>query len=573
MGAAIDDIVKRATARAVAPTTSSPFYLANQPEPDKPSFLSKLLYPVQTGLELVTRPAQAILAGGLAAVNDEDAGAAASEAWRGKNPTFGKDVLTEGFGMDPNKFSTTALGFAVDVLNPTDPLNYVGFGLTKLGRLNKLAKSAKVVDIAGGLTRVNRARAAEHGMFSALQFAGIPITPRAVNVAVGKGLDYTLGGIEQSRPFQAMRKVVGGRKYNERLLGEFPQDVRDAVVHFVKGNEADGVSGVVNVGNILHGLQKKHPKEMMDLASVTHELSGGDPDKAVNMLVNDVLELPLIKPLSPVERKQIYAQMKPYIESNQKISTEYGRLFAHQMQGATEALHATEWGVTHSGVIELKDLVKNFGEATPGDVMKTVMDDEQRDFWRAPPWATILLTWETPKQIRAESAFFDSEDSARHFIETELIPKTRKNPPYSGYDPRYPTRKMPKDPTKISYKTKRDALNVFIDWNSSIIDEAFSGPSARQPYDSFDNINHRFGLTGSRRVDTFAKALWWAMPAGSPFYLEDIDVEMLNATSPMIHNTDRRLTLPDYAEEQRLLEKQRDYYESRYYADEEEVPF
>jgi len=202
-----------------------------------------------------------------------------------------------------------------------------------------------------------------------------------------------------------------------------------------------------------------------------------------------------------------------------------------------------------------------------------LMDDEQRDFWRAPPWATILLTWETPKQIRAESAFFDSEDSARHFIETELIPKTRKNPPYSGYDPRYPTRKMPKDPTKISYKTKRDALNVFIDWNSSIIDEAFSGPSARQPYDSFDNINHRFGLTGSRRVDTFAKALWWAMPAGSPFYLEDIDVEMLNATSPMIHNTDRRLTLPDYAEEQRLLEKQRDYYESRYYADEEEVPF
>jgi hypothetical protein len=152
----------------------------------------------------------------------------------------------------------------------------------------------------------------------------------------------------------------------------------------------------------------------------------------------------------------------------------------------------------------------------------------------------------------------------------------KRNPPFSGYDPKYAQRKLPPDPTKISYRTKRDALNVFIDWNLGIIDEAFSGPTAKQPPDSFDNFNRMFDLEGRRQVDTFAKALWLAMPPGSPYYLEDINVEMLNETSPMRHNTDRYLTIPDYAEESRLLAKEAEYWEERYggiFPEEEEVPF
>lgn len=160
----------------------------------------------------------------------------------------------------------------------------------------------------------------------------------------------------------------------------------------------------------------------------------------------------------------------------------------------------------------------------------------------------------------------------------QCVRDSAQNPPYSGYDKSYYKRKAPKDPTQISYRTKRDALRVFIDWNASIIDDAFSGVSAKQPYDSFDNINHKFGIKGKRRVDTLAKALWWILPSGSPYYLEDIDVDILNETSPMRHNTDQYLTLPDYAEERRLLEQEQEYWESKYEGvlpehDDDPVPF
>lgn len=152
----------------------------------------------------------------------------------------------------------------------------------------------------------------------------------------------------------------------------------------------------------------------------------------------------------------------------------------------------------------------------------------------------------------------------------------RSNPPYSGYDANYPRRKHPKDPTKIAYQAKRDALNVFIDWNQPLIDDVFNGPSQKHPYDSFDNFNHLYGLKGKRRVDTFAKALWWAMPAGKPYYLEDIDVHLLNETSPIRHNASGQLlTIPDYAEERRLVEQEMQYLQDKYdiYGENDEAPF
>lgn len=139
-----------------------------------------------------------------------------------------------------------------------------------------------------------------------------------------------------------------------------------------------------------------------------------------------------------------------------------------------------------------------------------------------------------------------------------------RNPPYSGYDKGYFNKKSPADPTKISYRTKRDALNVFLDHNSTVVEEVFDGLTRGVP-DSYDNINHRFDLKGKRRVDNLAKALWWAMPTGSPYYLEDIDVHMLNDTPAMQANYQGLLLqIPDYVEESRLLAKEMAYYEDKY---------
>ena len=155
----------------------------------------------------------------------------------------------------------------------------------------------------------------------------------------------------------------------------------------------------------------------------------------------------------------------------------------------------------------------------------------------------------------------------------------RGNPPYSGYDPIYYRRKLPKDLYRISYKRKRDALNVFLDYNSTVVGD-YGGASQKHLPASFDAINHYYDLTGKRRVDTIAKAAWWALQqnADGKYYLADINVDLLNRTAPAIYNPrNLEFKLPDYVEEEELRKKESDYWEQ--YADvyegleDEEVPF
>ena len=152
-----------------------------------------------------------------------------------------------------------------------------------------------------------------------------------------------------------------------------------------------------------------------------------------------------------------------------------------------------------------------------------------------------------------------------------------KNPPYSGYDPAYFEKPLPADTHRLSYDTKRDALNVFLDYNRGVVDD-YGGESMKHSAESFEAINHRYDIKGKRRVDTIAKALWWALPAGSPYYLEDIDVNLLNDTAPAIFNPrGMNFQTPDYVEEARLLEQEGEYWLEKYgdveYPEEEEVPF
>ena len=166
----------------------------------------------------------------------------------------------------------------------------------------------------------------------------------------------------------------------------------------------------------------------------------------------------------------------------------------------------------------------------------------------------------------------------RATVKGEFKHPLHSNPPFSGWRENWWLEKLPRDVTKIAYRRKRDALNVFMDWNQSLIDLAFNGPSQEHPPDSFDNFNSAYGLKGKRRITNFAKAVWFSLPAGGPYYLEDINVNMLNDMQPMLHNAEEQLLrIPDYAEERRLVDQEAAYWEEKYGnllpESDDEVPF
>jgi len=97
---------------------------------------------------------------------------------------------------------------------------------------------------------------------------------------------------------------------------------------------------------------------------------------------------------------------------------------------------------------------------------------------------------------------------------------------------------------KACFSTKTAALKSFIEANRQLIDE-YGGLDYQVSPSEFDAINHRYGLHKGRAVRTIADALWAAMPAGKPFCLDRIDLEVLNDTSPARQRADAAFRLPD----------------------------
>jgi hypothetical protein len=172
--------------------------------------------------------------------------------------------------------------------------------------------------------------------------------------------------------------------------------------------------------------------------------------------------------------------------------------------------------------------------------------------------AETALGW-----VSAMEAVFSESQMHGLRRDVEYTASVRPNPPYSGWKEGWWDRPAPRD-ERVAYKTKTDALNVFIDANRGVVED-YGGEAMVHSPESFEAINHRFGIYGARRVDTITKAVWWAMPAGGPpWYLEDIDVELLNETAPAIYNQ-RGLSfhLPDHVEQERLMAQEHEHWESR----------
>lgn len=164
------------------------------------------------GLELLNRPHSAISGFLAAGFRGEDPFTAAAQALIGQEQFSGKDVL-EALGAEPGGKTARRAGLAFDILNPLDPLNFIGFGVaTKAGRAAKFA---------GGLKKGlgAQARAGQRVLFRSPP--GLPNVRGAPVLELIEGASTKVAGSEFGRNVQ---RLFGGRE------GAFKATVRDPEV-------------------------------------------------------------------------------------------------------------------------------------------------------------------------------------------------------------------------------------------------------------------------------------------------------------------------------------------------------
>lgn len=178
--------------------------------PEGPGLLSQ-------ALDWAGRPVSTVMGGFFGALSPElTVGEGMKQGLKGERYFSAFDFLVEG-GFNPDKASTKLTGLAADILNPADPLNYVGGGFTKAGKLAKgLSIAGEGAESFGKI--VSRAQAAEKGLWSPLTYAGHAVLPKGVSVPVARALDAAGNRITKSKYVEALAPYLGGVKKFERLF-------------------------------------------------------------------------------------------------------------------------------------------------------------------------------------------------------------------------------------------------------------------------------------------------------------------------------------------------------------------
>lgn len=166
-----------------------------------------------------------------------------------------------------------------------------------------------------------------------------------------------------------------------------------------------------------------------------------------------------------------------------------------------------------------------------------------RDGYPRAPGAEVVAALE---QLRAEAAPAASPSSDRGPIGA-----------FGLYVPDWPKKPTPAPRTNacirrgrpVCYRTKTDALNVFKEHNSHVLESKGGGLYYRDTSgDMFEPINHKYGLEGRHKVKTMRDALWVAMPSGAPYCLDRLDLAVLNELLPAQEAGGFRL--PEYVYEE-----------------------
>ncbi|MCC6156121.1 MAG: hypothetical protein IT367_20315 [Candidatus Hydrogenedentes bacterium] len=153
-------------------------------------------------LEVINRPSSASFGVVTALQEGDDPFERAMKALKGEAEYSGKDVLGN-FGVDPESTAGKWGGFALDVVNPLDPLNYVG----GLGAATKAGRAAKLVGKAAS-SWSDAARAGERGLVT---FAGHRV-PVPFDAQILGAMEKTGVRIQESALGRGMQSLFGGKR-------------------------------------------------------------------------------------------------------------------------------------------------------------------------------------------------------------------------------------------------------------------------------------------------------------------------------------------------------------------------
>lgn len=173
---------------------------------------------LMTGLDYLSRPVSGVMGGFFGALSEEvGVGEGIVQGLTGERYFSAYDFALEA-GADPDSKATRYGSLAVDVLNPVDPLNYVGAGFTKAGKVARnLSKAGAGAESVGKIT--SRVQAAEKGLWNPLVFAGHGVAPKSVSVPIARAVDKAADRLTKSKFVTALAPYVGGVK---KFEAQFP---------------------------------------------------------------------------------------------------------------------------------------------------------------------------------------------------------------------------------------------------------------------------------------------------------------------------------------------------------------
>lgn len=224
-------------------------------------------------LSLLSRPNAAIMGGVRAGVVGEDPVNAMYQGLVGNENYSGKDVLSA-FGADPESMLTKIGGFGLDVINPLDPLNYIGLGeLTKTGRAAKsLGSLAELAPEAArlGATIGEQARLGQRGLIT---FAGMPVVKGAPALdALGKAGSW----VADSALGKTARGMFGGKYGKFASQAPIGDELTQDVININEAAQLPGNALTARSEQMLKPVSALKAREDTDLAETIAKMGRGE---------------------------------------------------------------------------------------------------------------------------------------------------------------------------------------------------------------------------------------------------------------------------------------------------------